>query len=94
MSPPTSAKSPSEYVAGIEWLDAPVGSFNHLVGNGKHVARDGQPSDSDATICAATSADSGISPKHQKFFCKNVFQTKATPFWGKPFLDRSLSEGA
>jgi len=44
----------------FEWLDARVGSFNHLVGNGKHVARDGQLSDSGAAMCAATSADSGI----------------------------------
>jgi hypothetical protein len=93
MSPPTSAKSPSEYVAGIEWLDAPVGSFNHLVGNGKHVARDGQPSDSDATICAATSADSGISPKHQKFFCKNVFHTKVTPLWGRTIFGQVFVRG-
>ena len=32
---------------------------------------------------------------HLKFFCKNAFHRKATPFLGqKPFLDRFLGEGA
>jgi len=37
----------------------------------------------------------GISPGTNKFFCKNAFHTKATPFYEtEPFLDRFLSEGA
>ena len=37
---------------------------------------------------------SGISPGTKKFFCRSVFHTKATPFYGtEPFLDRFLSEG-
>ena len=48
-----------------------------------------------AALRAGASADSGILSRHQKFFCKNVFHTKATPFLGrKPFLDRLLGEGA
>jgi len=40
-------------------------------------------------------AASGISPGTKKFFCKNVFHTKAIPLCGtEPFLDRFLSEGA
>src|SRR6516164_8763411 len=36
-----------------------------------------------ATLRAGASADSGILSRHQKFFCKNVFHTKATPFTGR-----------
>src|SRR5262249_35627366 len=37
---------------------------------------------------------SGISPGTKKFFCKNVFHTKATPFNGtEPFLAKFLGEG-
>src|SRR5262249_43762076 len=40
-------------------------------------------------------AASGISRGTKKFFCKNVFHTKANPLYGaEPFLDRFLSEGA
>ena len=93
MSPPTSAKSPSEYVAGIEWLDAPVGSFNHLVGNGKHVARDGQPSDSDAALRAGASADSGISPGTKNFFAKTSFTQRLPPLWGRTIFGQVFVRG-
>jgi hypothetical protein len=44
---------------------------------------------------ANASADSGILLPHLKFFfAKHGFHRKATPFWGKPFLDRFLGEGA
>jgi hypothetical protein len=48
---------------------------------------------SGAAICAGTSADSGILSRHQKFFCKNVFHTKATPFMGRTIFGQVFVRG-
>jgi hypothetical protein len=48
---------------------------------------------SGAAICAGTSADSGMLSRHQKFFCKNVFHTKATPFMGRTIFGQVFVRG-
>jgi hypothetical protein len=37
---------------------------------------------------AGVSAASGILSRHQKFFCKNVFHTKATAFMGRTIFEQ------
>ena len=39
-------------------------------------------------------ADSGILSRHQKFFCKNVFHRKATPFLGQTVFGQIFGRGA
>src|SRR5207245_9242946 len=46
-----------------------------------------------AALRAGASADSGILSRHQKFFCKNVFHTKATPFMGRTIFGQVFVRG-
>jgi len=57
---------------------------------------DGPPNARKRRHRIATSRAGGyLTPAPEKFFCKNAFRRKATPFLGqKPFLDRFMGEGA